>query len=108
MGKFNKGLVLGGIIGAAFMWLNTTKKGKQKKEQLVTYASDIYDDIKKKALTSKEWKKMTKSAYVKMVLSAVDTYAKKYTLPASLKNMLTRLLLAQWERLKKEGKEYFS
>ena len=42
MGKFNKGVVLGGVLGAAIVWLNTTTKGKQYRTQLVDQAADIY------------------------------------------------------------------
>jgi len=108
MGKFNKGVFVGGLVGAAFMWLNTTKKGRDTRTQLIAAAADIYGNIKDGVLTSAQWKKMTKSKYAKLVMSSVDTYAKKYSLPASAKNMLERLLLSQWTRLQKEGKKYFS
>ncbi len=108
MPTYTRGMFIGGIIGAAMMWLNTTKKGRQTKEQVITHAAQIYTDIKQQLLTSKKWKKMKKSVYVDMVLQTVDVYSKTHTLPAPVKNMIARLLISQWKRLEKEAKEYFS
>ncbi|MEK7084784.1 MAG: hypothetical protein AAB932_06120, partial [Patescibacteria group bacterium] len=46
MGKFKKGLFLGGILGAGLMWLNTTTRGKEKREEIFDHAAEIYRRVK--------------------------------------------------------------
>lgn len=102
MGKFNKGLLLGGLLGAGMMWLGTTKKGREMREKMLDYAADVYVDVKKKVLASEQWQDMTKSKYVQMVKDAVDKYAVQNGLAESVKHMVVKLVSAEWANLKKE------
>ena len=99
MGRFKKGLFFGGLLGAGLMWLNGTTKGKQTRAQILKHAQEVYPDIKKKVLSSKAYNTMTKSKYLKIVEEHVSTYAKKYKLPPSVKNMIIKVVAANWKNI---------
>lgn len=105
MGKFNKGLVLGGLLGAGLMWLNATKKGKEVREQMIDYASEVYEEVKEKVLASEGWEKMTKSEYYKIVEKIVDKYAVENDLADTVRDMVTKIVNAQWGKITKEDKK---
>jgi len=105
MGKFKKGLCLGGLLGAGLVWLNTTKKGKELREVMLDKAADVYTDLKEKILSSDQYKKMTKNQYIKMVKKYIDKYAIDNGLAENIKNMVTKVVIAQWNNLKKELKK---
>lgn len=102
MGRFKKGLFLGGLLGASAVWLNTTAKGRETKEKMTDAAADIYTDLKDSVLASKQWDKMTKQKYVKMVNKAVDQYIKKYPALERVGSMIKKLVISQWKRLERE------
>ncbi|OIO20062.1 MAG: hypothetical protein CO029_00630 [Candidatus Magasanikbacteria bacterium CG_4_9_14_0_2_um_filter_41_10] len=104
MGKFNKGVVLGGVLGAALVWLNTSTKGKHYRSQLVEQASDIYEKVKQEVQQSGAMDKMNKNKYVSMVKKAVDKHAIENGMVANVKNTIVRLLSSQWKTFKKEVK----
>ena len=105
MGKFNKGVVFGGVLGAAIVWLNTTTKGKQYRTQLVDQAADMYEKIKKEVEESGAMEKMNKNKYVALVKKTVDKYAVDNGMAVRVKNMIVRLLISQWATFKKEVKK---
>ncbi len=105
MGKFNKGVVFGGVLGAAIVWLNTTTKGKQYRTQLVDQAADMYEKIKKEVEESGAMEKMNKNTYVALVKKTVDKYAVDNGMAVRVKNILVRLLSSQWATFKKEVKK---
>ena len=105
MGKFKKGLFFGGILGAGMMWLNTTKKGKEMREEMLDHAAEIYVTIKEKALNSKQYQDLNKNEYVKMVKEMVDKYAVKNGMADNIKKMVTKVLTAQYKNLKSEIKK---
>lgn len=100
MGNFKKGLFLGGLLGAGLMWLNVTKKGKEVRDQILDYAADVYTDIKGKVTSSDQWKTMTKNKYYKIVEEAVNKYAVENDLVDSVRDMVERVVKAQWNKLK--------
>lgn len=102
MGKFKKGLCIGGLLGAGLVWLNTTQKGKELRDTMLDRAADVYVNIKKQVLSSDQYKKMTKNQYVKMVKEYVDKYAIDNGLAENVKNMVTKVVVAQWSKLQKE------
>jgi len=102
MGKFKKGIFLGGLLGAGIMWLNTTKKGKGYRDKLVDHAADVYGNVKDQVLSSNQWQSMTKQKYVAMVRDAVDTYAVKNGMAKDMKNMIVKLVSNQWKMVKEE------
>ncbi len=102
MGKFKKGLCLGGLLGAGLVWLNTTQKGRETREQMLDHAAEVYVGLKEKVLASKEYKDLTKNQYVKLVIEAVNKYAIKNGLAESVKNMVVKVVSAQYKNLKGE------
>lgn len=100
MGRFKKGLVLGGLLGAGLMWLNSTKKGKETRDRVLDAAADVYAQVKKEVLASGQWQKITESKYAALVEKAVEKYAKQNKLAAYLKDMITEMVKAQWKGLK--------
>jgi len=100
MGKFNKGLFVGGLLGAGLVWLNFTKKGKETRDHLLDDSAVIYEQLKQKIMASGTWKEMNKSQYVVMVKEAVDKYAIQNGLAENVKNMIVKIISAQWDNLK--------
>lgn len=105
MATFKKGMMLGGLLGLGLMWLNTTKKGKAMRDEMLGQAADLYADIKEKVLQSDAWENMTKNKYMAMVEEAVETYAVKNGLADKVKGIITQLLATQWKTLEKEVKK---
>ncbi|MBI5222386.1 MAG: hypothetical protein HY980_02725 [Candidatus Magasanikbacteria bacterium] len=102
MGKFKKGLLLGGLLGAGLMWLSVTKKGKEVREQILDHAAVVYPKIKAQVLASDQYKKLNKNQYVKLVKEYVDKYAIENGLAESVKNMVVKVVAAQYGKLRKE------
>lgn len=102
MGKFNKGLFLGGLLGASLALMNTTKKGKEVKEKMLDNAAEIYVELRDKMMASKTWEKMTKQDFVVMAQEAVEKYAIKNGLADKTKKMITKLVSTQWKNLQHE------
>lgn len=98
MGRFKKGTVLGGILGAGIMWLFTTKKGREVRSQIIDIAAKLYPQVKQKVTSSGGWKKMNKSKYMKIVQEVVDKYAVKTGLSKKTKTMVTKLLNSQFKK----------
>ncbi|MBI2436513.1 MAG: YtxH domain-containing protein [Candidatus Magasanikbacteria bacterium] len=101
MGNFKKGIFLGGLLGAGLMWLNATKKGKQTRDKMLDYSADVYADVKEKVMASEGWDKMTKSKYYQIVEEAVNKYAVENDLVDSVRNMVEKVVKAQWKKGKK-------
>ncbi|HBU06905.1 MAG TPA: hypothetical protein DEB09_02385 [Candidatus Magasanikbacteria bacterium] len=105
MGIFKKGLLLGGLLGAGLMWLNTTKKGKEMRDEMLDHAAEVYVKLKEKILTSEQYYKLTKNEYVKMVQELVNKYAIDNGLAENIKKMVEKLVVAQWSNLKGQMKK---
>lgn len=101
MGNFKKGIFLGGLLGAGLMWLNATKKGKETRDKMLDYSADVYADVKEKVMASEGWDKMTKSKYYQLVEEAVNKYAVENDLVDSVRNMVEKVVKAQWKKGKK-------
>lgn len=102
MGTFKKGLFLGGLLGAGFMWLNTTKKGKELRDNLLVYAADVYEEVKKKITSSKQWETLTKNEYVRTVEEVVNKYAVEHDLSDKIRDTIEKVVKAQWKKVKGE------
>ncbi len=102
MGKFNKGLFLGGLVGAALMWLNATPKGKEMREKMMGQANDLFDQLKE---SLKKLDGPTKEMYDALVERAVEEYASKKEMAMDMKNQLVRELKKRWKVLEKEIKK---
>jgi len=102
MGKFKKGVFFGGLLGAGLMWLNTTKKGKEFRGDMLDYAADVYVDVKRKIMESGAWEDMTKTKYVAIVRDVVDKYAVKNDLAQNVKNTVVKLVSAQWKHVRND------
>jgi len=98
MGKFKKGLVLGGILGAGLMWLNATTRGKAMRDELLKHAELVFEEVKK----TKQWKKLTKNQYVQIVEETVNRYAVENDLSDSVRDMVEKLVKSQWKNTKKK------
>ncbi|MDD2656716.1 MAG: hypothetical protein PHQ18_04090 [Patescibacteria group bacterium] len=103
MGKFKHGLFLGGLLGAGLVWLNATKKGKEVRNDLMDNAATVYAEVKEKVISSEGWDKMTKTKYYKFVEQTVNKYAVENDLLDSMRDMIERVVKAQWKNLSKEA-----
>ncbi len=99
MGNFKKGLFLGGLLGAALLWLNATPKGKEMRAKLLAHAEPLYAQLK---ASLKQLDGPTKEMYDALVERAVEEYAAKKELAVDMKNLLVRELKKKWVELKKE------
>lgn len=102
MGKFNKGLFLGGLLGAGLMWLNATPKGKEMKGKILEHSKPLYDELKN---SIKQLEGPTKEMYDALVERAVEEYANKKELAMDVKMQLVRNLKKKWKDLEKEIKK---
>lgn len=99
MGKFLKGLFFGSLFGAGMLWLNTTAKGKQVREQILDTAAEVYVKLKNEVLSSPKYKKLKKNEYIKLVEEYVNKYAIENGLANNVKKMITKLVSAQWKNI---------
>jgi len=97
-------LFLGGLLGAGLMWLSTTKKGKEVREQMLDHAAEVYVKVKKEVLASSQYKDLSKNKYVQLVKEYVDKYAVENGLAENVKNMVVKVVSAQWASLQQELK----
>jgi gas vesicle protein len=102
MGRFNKGLFLGGLVGAALMWLNATPKGKEMREKMMGQANDLFAQLKE---SLQKLDGPTKEMYDALVERAVEEYAAKKEMAVEMKNQLVRELKKRWKELEKEIKK---
>lgn len=102
MGRFKKGLFLGGLLGAALMWLNATPKGKEMRARLLDQANDLYGQLKE---SIKQLEGPTREMYDALVERAVEEYAAKKEMAIDMKNQLVRELKKRWKDLEKEIKK---
>jgi len=105
MGRFKKGLVVGGLLGAGLVWLNTTKKGREMRDEILDYAANIYADVKEKILESENWDKVNKVKYVAMVRETLESYDSRHNLSANVKQLVEKLVINQWKNLRGEIKK---
>ncbi|KKQ40270.1 MAG: hypothetical protein US58_C0022G0019 [Candidatus Magasanikbacteria bacterium GW2011_GWA2_37_8] len=101
MGGFKKGLFLGGLLGAAALWLNATPKGKEMRAKLLSHLEPLYNELK---VSIKQLEGPTKEMYDALVERAVEEYAAKKEMAVDMKNMLIKELKKKWSQLEKEIK----
>lgn len=97
MGRFKKGAVLGGLLGAGLMWMFTTKKGRQVRGQMLDTTAKLYPEVKKMVVASGGWKKISKSKYTEIVKEVVNKYAVSNGLAVAAKSMIIKLLHQQFK-----------
>lgn len=102
MGRFNKGLLFGGLVGAALMWLNATPKGKEMRAKLLEHLMPLYNELKE---SIKKLEGPTKEMWDALVERAVAEYAAKKELADDMKEQLVRQLKKKWSELEKEIKK---
>ena len=102
MGKFKKGLFLGGLVGAGLAWMALTPQGRKLRDQLLDESVDLYEQVKKKVFASRAWKDINEQKYVALVRETVDKYVAKNPVARKAKDLLVKVLSAQWRRLAAE------
>lgn len=101
MGNFKKGLFLGGLLGAAMMWLNVTPKGKEMRAKIIEHLNPLYNELK---LSIKQLEGPTEEMWDALVERAVAEYGAKKELAEEIKNQLIKQLKKKWCELEKEIK----
>lgn len=101
MGKFKRGLFLGGLIGAGLMWLNATSKGKEMRAKIVAEANDLFGQLKE---SIQQLEGPTREMYDALVERAVEEYAVKKEMALEMKNQLVRELKKRWNDIEKDLK----
>jgi len=105
MGVIKKTLVMGGLMGAGLIWLTSTKKGKEVRDQLLDQSAEIYLSLKKKAVKLDKRYNITKSQYIKIAKESMDEYFKKHPIPAAMKGIIQNVVISQWETFKEEAQD---
>ena len=99
MGMFKKGFFLGGLIGAAAVWLNATVQGKEMRAKIAAHLEPLYNELKE---TMKTLEGPTKEMYDALVERAVAEYAAKKEMALDMKTHLIKELQKRWENLAEE------
>jgi len=102
MGKFKKGLIVGGAIGAFLTWLNVTPKGKELRSKILEHTDALYGQLKE---SMKQLDGPTKEMYDALVERAVAEYGDKKEIAGEMKTKLIKELKKRWEGLRKELKK---
>lgn len=102
MGKFKKGLLIGGLLGAVFTWLNVTPKGKEYRDKLLGHTDALYNQLKENI---KQLEGPTKEMYEALVERAVAEYADKKEIAMDMKGKLIKELKKKWNSIQKEIKK---
>ncbi len=102
MGNFKKGLFIGGLLGAAAMWLNATPKGREMRAKMMEQVNALYGELK---ASLAQLEGPTKEMYDALVERAVAEYAAKKEMADDMKNMLIKKLKKKWCELEKEIKK---
>lgn len=102
MGRFKKGLFLGGLVGAGLMWLNATPKGKEMRAKLIEHLDPLYNELK---ASIKQLEGPTQEMWDALVERAVAEYSAKKELADEMKDQLIRQLQKKWKELAKELKK---
>jgi gas vesicle protein len=101
MGTFKKGLFLGGLAGAALMWLNVTPKGKEMRAKMMEHLDPLYNQLK---ASLKQLQGPTKEMYEALVERAVEEYAAKKEMAVEVKSLLIKELKKRWSSVDAEMK----
>ncbi len=102
MGKFNKGLVLGGMLGAALVWLNVSPKGKELRAKAAQHLEPLFVQLKE---SLGQLEGPTREMYDALVERAVEEYAAKKEMALDLKTALVRELKKRWKEVEAELKQ---
>jgi len=92
-------------MGAGLIWLTSTKKGKEVRDQLLDQSAEIYLSLKKKAVKLDKRYNITKSQYIKIAKESMDEYFKKHPIPAAMKGIIQNVVISQWETFKEEAQD---
>ncbi|TAN32762.1 hypothetical protein EPN28_04580 [Patescibacteria group bacterium] len=99
MGRFKKGLLLGGLVGAALVWLNLSPKGKEMRDKMKEHLENLFAQLKE---SIKKLEGPTREMYDALVERAVEEYAAKKELAIEWKNKLVKELKRKWEDVEDE------
>jgi len=102
MGGFKKGIFLGGLVGAALMWLNATPKGKEMRSKMMEYLDPLYNELKN---SLKQLEGPTQEMYNALVDRTVEEFAAKKEMAEDFKIQLGKKLKKKWVELEKELKK---
>lgn len=94
MGRFKKGLILGGLLGAAITWLNTSTKGKEYRDKIASHLEPLFNELKESIKTLEG---PTKEMWDALVERAVEEYSTKKALTVDIKNNLVKELKKRWD-----------
>lgn len=94
MGRLKKGIFLGGLLGAAAMWLAATPKGKEFREN---HLDPLFHELK---VSLKQLEGPTKEMYYALVERAVEEYSAKKELALDIKVGLMKELKKKWKEIK--------
>ena len=98
MGRFKKGLILGGLLGAAAMWLGKTPEGKEFRAKLAAHLDPLFAELK---TSLKQLEGPTREMYEALVERAVAEYASKRELALEMKQALIKNLKKKWKEVEK-------
>jgi len=96
---------MGGILGASLMWLNTSKRGREVRDDILDRSAEVYAQVKERVLASGALERMKKNEYVKVVKETVDRYAKEHKIVGTTRRLIEKIVASQWKDLQKGKKK---
>lgn len=99
MGRFKKGLFLGGLLGAGLAWFNISPKGKELRDKMIGHVELLFNELKE---SLEKLEGPTREMYDALVERAVEEYAAKKELAMDMKMNIIRELKKKWADLENE------
>ncbi len=96
---FGKGLLVGGLLGGALVWLTATRQGQEVRERLVEYGEQLSAQLQERV---QEWGSYTREKYLAVADTITDELVKSKKLAKHLKKQLMSELQEKWEDFRLE------
>lgn len=93
MGKFNKGFIVGGLVGVLVMWLGVTPRGKELRAKAAEHLGPLTNEIKE---SLRQLEGPTREMYDALVERIVAEYSAKKELALEIRYRLVREMKKRW------------
>jgi gas vesicle protein len=93
MSRFNKGFILGGLVGAIVMWFGVTPRGKELRAKVGEHLEPLLKEVRE---SLRQLEGPTREMYDALVERIVEEYAAQKELAIEIKNRLVKELKQRW------------
>jgi gas vesicle protein len=102
MNKFNKGLFLGGLLGAGAMWLNTTENGRDLRKKFIEHVENVYKLLKDKIQQTESYQELSRQDFKELLNEIAEKYADRKNLSNMTKKIIVEVINKHWEGIEAE------